>query len=300
MRNLISVKDLSKEDILGLIDIAEKIEKKEISPELKDKVISLLFFEPSTRTRFSFETAVKRLSGKTLYLGDVASSSVTKGETFADTVQVISQYSDMIVMRTQIEGAPRYASEILDIPIVNAGDGTNQHPTQALLDIYSIHKTQKDLKNLKIGLVGDLKLGRTVHSLCQIMSDFNPEFYFVSPEFLKMPNSIKNYLTEKGINYHQLNNVEEVVGELDILYVTRLQKERFSDLEAYERVKDYYSITSKMLTDVKPNLKILHPLPRVNEISTCVDSTPYAYYFQQAKNGMFMRQAIISKLFGVV
>lgn len=300
MKNLISVRDLNKLEILELIEIADKIEKGIIKPDLSGKIIALLFLEPSTRTRFSFETSVKKLKGDILYLGDIATSSVSKGETFSDTVMVLSQYVDMIVIRTGVEGAARLATQIVSIPIVNAGDGTNQHPTQALLDCFSIAKTQGKLNNLKIGMVGDLKLGRTTHSLCEILSHFDPTFYFVSPHFLSMPEYIKDDLIKKGIKYYESSKIEDIINEVDILYVTRLQKERFSDIDAYEKVSNYYVINAEMLKNVKKNCKILHPLPRINEIATDVDKTPYAYYFQQVKNGMFMRQAIISKLFGVV
>ncbi len=296
MKHLISMRDVNTEDILKLIDLAGKIEKKEVEVSMKGKLAALLFFEPSTRTHFSFETAVKKLGGETFSMSGTGSTSVKKGETLSDTLMTISQYADLIVMRHVIEGAARFASETVDIPVINAGDGTNQHPTQAMLDLYSIQKTQGTLKNLTIAMVGDLRLGRTVHSLSQAMSDFNPKFYFASPRHLQMPKYIKDDLRKKGVEFHEIEDIKEVMSELDVMYVTRIQKERFAVIEDYEKVKDSYIITRKLLDGVKSTFKIMHPLPRVNEIALDVDDTEYAYYFQQAKNGVFMRQAIITTL----
>ncbi|NOZ34483.1 MAG: aspartate carbamoyltransferase [Chlorobi bacterium] len=296
MKNLISMRDIGKEDILKLITLAEKIERKKLTVDMSGKLAALLFFEPSTRTHFSFETAVKKLGGNTFSMSGTSSTSVKKGETLADTLMTISMYADIIIMRHVIEGAARFASETVKVPVINAGDGTNQHPTQAMLDLYSIQKTQGTLENLTIGMVGDLRLGRTVHSLAQALSDFNPKFYFASPRHLQMPQYIKDDLKEKNIEFTELEDIKEVMPELDIMYVTRIQKERFAVLEDYEKVKDSYIITKKLLEGVKKNFKVLHPLPRVNEITTEVDNTKYAYYFQQARNGVFMRQAIITTL----
>ncbi len=300
MKDLLSMRDLNKEEILNFMKIAEKIEKGEIKPDMSKRIAALIFYEPSTRTHFSFATAMKKLGGQTITMRGTASSSVQKGESFADTLQTIAQYSDIIVIRTAIEGSARYAAESVDIPVINAGDGANQHPTQALLDLYSIIKTQGTLENLTIGIVGDLKFGRTVHSLVQALSDFGPKFYFISPSFLKMPEHIKDDLKEKEIEFEELKDIEEKINNMDLMYVTRIQKERFADPEDYEKVKDSYILTKAMLENVKDSFKVLHPLPRVNEISTDVDDTKYAYYFQQAKNGVFMRQAIISILLGGV
>lgn len=296
MKNLISMRDVSTKDILNLIDLASKIENKEINVDMTGKLAALLFFEPSTRTHFSFETAVKKLGGNTFAMSGTSSTSVKKGETLADTLMTISMYADIIVMRHVIEGAARFAAETVDVPVINAGDGTNQHPTQAMLDLYSIQKTQGTLNNLTIGMIGDLRLGRTVHSLAQALSDFNPKFYFASPQHLQMPTYIKDDLKAKNIQFEELEDIKQVMPELDIMYVTRIQKERFAVLEDYEKVKDSYVITKKLLEGVKNNFKVLHPLPRVNEITTEVDDTKYAYYFQQAKNGVYMRQAIITDL----
>lgn len=300
MKNLISMRDLSKKEILHFMEIAEKIETGELQPDMKGKLAALLFFEPSTRTHFSFATAMKKIGGQTITMRGTSGTSAKKGETFADTLQTIAQYAEIIIMRSPVEGAARFASEVVDIPVVNAGDGANQHPTQALLDLYSIIKTQGTLENLTIGVAGDLKFGRTVHSLVQAMSEFNPKFKFISPSFLKMPAYIKDDLNEKNIEFEELSEMTDNISDLDILYVTRIQKERFADVEDYEKVKGSYILEKSMLKGVKKNFKVMHPLPRVDEISTDVDDTEYAYYFQQAKNGVYMRQAIITILLGGV
>ncbi len=296
MKSLISMRDLSKKEILHLMDITSNIEEGKIVPDMQRKLAALLFFEPSTRTMFSFDTAMKRMNGDTIIMSGTGQTSVKKGETFADTLQTIAQYSDIIIMRSPIEGSARYASEVVDIPVVNAGDGANQHPTQALLDLYSIVKTQGTLENLSIGLAGDLRFGRTVHSLAQAMALFNVKFKFISPSFLKMPQYIKDDLKSQKVEFEEYENIEGNIDDLDILYVTRVQKERFADPEDYEKVKGSYILERSMLSKVKENFKVMHPLPRVNEIHTDVDNTEFAYYFPQAKNGVFTRQAIISTL----
>ena len=300
MHDLISMRDLEKEDVLRFLEVAEGIESGAIKPDMDRKLAALLFFEPSTRTRFSFETAMKRIGGRTLFMDGTTSTSAKKGESFADTLMTISMYADLIVIRSPVEGSARYAAETVQIPVVNAGDGANQHPTQALLDLYSIRKTQGTLEGLTIGLIGDLKFGRTVHSLSQALAPFGPSFHFISPPHLQMPEHICRHLREAGCRFTQIVDPEPVVGELDLMYVTRIQRERFADPEEYERVKNSYVINAAMLGGVKRNFKVFHPLPRVNEIATDVDSTEYAYYFQQARNGVVMREAIISILLGGV
>ncbi len=296
------MQDLSKKEILNLLQLAFQIEENPDSVDLQRKVAALLFFEPSTRTMFSFDTAMKRMNGETIIMSGVDNTSTKKGEIFADTLKTIAQYADIIIMRSPIEGAARYASEIVEIPVVNAGDGANQHPTQALLDLYSILKTQNKLENLKIGIAGDLKFGRTVHSLVQAMSLFDPEFKFFSPGFLKIPENIQSFLKKRKIIFGEYDEdmKPNLLNDLDILYVTRIQKERFASSEDYEKVRGSYCLSEEMLTHVKSNLKVLHPLPRVDELSTDVDDTKYAYYFQQAQNGVFVRQAIIKTLLGGV
>ncbi|GHT63371.1 aspartate carbamoyltransferase [Bacteroidia bacterium] len=292
--SFVSVADLSKEDILRLMKSAESFEKNPNRKTLEGKVCATLFFEPSTRTRLSFETAINRLNGKVIGFSDAATTSSSKGETLKDTLKMVSNYADLIIMRHYLEGAARYASEITDVPIINAGDGTNQHPSQTMLDLYSIYKTQGKFNNLTITMVGDLKYGRTVHSLIVGMSHFNPRFYFIAPEELRLPDTYKQFMEEKGLAYKEYTDFsEEVINQSDILYMTRVQRERFTDLMEYEKVKNVYILRNDMLKDSKENLRILHPLPRVNEIAYDVDDNPKAYYFEQAKNGVFARQAII-------
>ena len=296
MENLISMRNLGVDKINSLLELAENLETGKIKSDMAGKVMGALFFEPSTRTQLSFETAMKRMGGEVITMAGTKGTSVEKGETLSDTVKIINQYSDIIVMRHPMEGAAQYVSECVDIPVVNAGDGANQHPTQSLLDLYSIYKTQDSMQNLKVCMLGDLRYGRTVHSLAFALGEFNPEFYFVSPEILEMPKYILDELDQLGIKYTQTENLDEIVKELDVLYVTRIQKERFTDPEDYEKVKSSYVITPEILKGAKKNFKILHPLPRVDEISVDVDKLDCAYYFQQAKNGVYMRQAIITKL----
>jgi len=298
--NLVSISDCSKEDILRLIEKAEIFEKNPNRKLLQGKVCATLFFEPSTRTRLSFETAVNRLDGRIIGFSDAATTSSSKGETLKDTILMVSNYADLIIVRHYLEGAARYASEITNVPIINAGDGANQHPSQTLLDIYSIYKTQGTLENLEITIVGDLKYGRTVHSLINGMSHFNPVFHFISPEELRIPETYRNFCEEKGIKYdesHDFSN--DIINRSDIIYMTRVQRERFTDLLEYEKVKNVYILRNEMLKDSKDNLRILHPLPRVNEIAYDVDDNPKAYYIEQAKNGMFVRQAIICEVLGI-
>ena len=298
--SLVSINDFSKEEIMELLENARSFEENPNRRVLEGKVIATLFFEPSTRTRLSFETAVNRLGGRIIGFSDAATSSSSKGESLKDTIIMVSNYVDLIIMRHHLEGAARYASEVSSVPIINAGDGANQHPTQTMLDLYSIYKTQGTLENLNITMVGDLKYGRTVHSLLQAMSHFNPTFHFVAPDELRMPQEYKIFCEEHNIPYYEHREFsEEVINQADILYMTRVQRERFTDLMEYERVKDVYILHNSMLENSKPNLRVLHPLPRVNEIAYDVDDNPKAYYFQQAKNGLYARQAIICKVLGI-
>lgn len=299
-RSLISITDYNKDEYIKVLDLAKKFEEQPISEIAKGKVVATLFFEPSTRTRLSFESAANRMGAKVIGFSDAANSSTSKGETLTDTIKTVSCYADLIVMRNPIEGSARLASEVAGVPIINAGDGANQHPTQCMLDLYSIRKTQGTLNNLKIALVGDLKFGRTVHSLVQAMCNFNATFYLVSPEELKLPSSVKRYIKEAGLEYHQTTDINDVINDVDILYMTRVQRERFGDHLEYERVKNAYILHNNMLDKSKPNLKILHPLPRVNEINTDVDGSEKAYYFEQAQNGVYVRQALIATILGLV
>ena len=298
--DFVTIANLTKEKILYMIELAQEFERHPNRELLKGKVVATLFFEPSTRTRLSFETAANRLGARVIGFADPKITSGTKGETLKDTILMVSNYADVIVMRHFIEGAAQYASEVAPVPIVNAGDGAHQHPSQCMLDLYSIYKTQGTLENLNIYLVGDLKYGRTVHSLLMAMRHFNPTFHFVAPKELSMPNEYKLYCKEHGIKFqeHTAFN-EKIISDADILYMTRVQKERFSDLMEYERVKNIYILHNDMLASAKPNMKILHPLPRVNEIAYDVDTNPHAYYIQQAGNGLFARQAIFCDVLGI-
>lgn len=298
-KSLVSITDYTKEEYLKILSLADDFEQKPHPTLFNGKVVATLFYEPSTRTRLSFESAVVRLGGKVIGFSDSNSSSVTKGETLYDTIKIVSNYCDLIVMRHPLEGAARFASEITDIPIINAGDGANQHPTQTLLDLYSIRKTQGTLDNLTIMMVGDLKYGRTVHSLLMAMSQFHSTFHFISPDELKMPEEYKYYLDRLGLKYTEQKDFSANVNTADIIYMTRVQKERFSDPIEYERTKNAYILKNRMLEGTKETMKVLHPLPRVNEIDQDVDANPKAYYFTQALNGVYVRQAIIASIMGL-
>ena len=296
-KSLISITDFTKEEYLKIMHLAEDFEANPHQKLLQGKVIATLFFEPSTRTRLSFETAINRLGGKIIGFSDSSSSSVSKGETLHDTIRMVSNYADMIIMRHPLEGSARYASEIANVPVINAGDGANQHPSQTLLDMYSILKTQGRLDNINLFLVGDLKYGRTVHSLIMALLQFqNPIFNFIAPPELALPNEYKIHLKANGIKYFEHTEFTDIINAADIIYMTRVQKERFIDPVEYEKVKNVYILRNEMLRNTKETMKILHPLPRINEIHTDVDSNPKAYYFTQAKNGVYTRMAIIAHL----
>ncbi|WP_409438978.1 aspartate carbamoyltransferase [Psychromonas sp. GE-S-Ul-11] len=295
-KNIISIADLSRSDLELILETAHSLKQTPQPTLLNNKVIASCFFEASTRTRLSFETAVQRLGGSVIGFDSGGNTSLAqKGETLADSVKVISSYADAFFMRHPQEGAARLASEFTSVPVINGGDGSNQHPTQTLLDLFTIYETQARLDNLNIAFVGDLKYGRTVHSLAQALSLFNCNFYFISPEALAMPDYIIEELTERDISFSLHTSIEEVVDELDVLYMTRVQKERFDETE-YQHMKSAFLLNAGMLKNVKDNLKVLHPLPRIDEINQDVDNTPYAYYFQQAQNGVFARQALLALL----
>ena len=298
-KSLISITDYSKDEYLKILEIAKDFEANTVQHIATDKIVATLFFEPSTRTRLSFESAANRLGARVIGFSDASNSSTAKGESLADTIRTVSNYSDVIVMRHPIEGSARLASEVATVPIINAGDGANQHPTQCMLDLYTIQQTQGTLENLDIALVGDLKYGRTVHSLIQAMCNFNATFHLVSPTELKLPSSVKMHIKNRNLKYYQYTDLNEAINKVDILYMTRIQRERFQDPMEYERVKNSYILKNYMLENSKENLKVLHPLPRVNEIDTDVDANPKAYYFQQALNGVYVRQALISAILGL-
>lgn len=300
MKHLVSINQLSSEEILHLLDRAALFEQNPNRKLLEGRVIATLFFEPSTRTRLSFETAVNRLGGRVIGFSDASTSSSSKGESLKDTISMVGNYADAIVMRHYLEGAALYASELNRAPIINAGDGANQHPSQTLLDLYAIRKTQGSLYDKTIALVGDLKYGRTVHSLIVGMAPFRPRFIFVSPPELSMPEECKDFCCEAGIPFTETTDfTPEVIRSVDILYMTRVQRERFVDLEEYERVKNVYVLTASMLEGCRENLRILHPLPRVNEIALDVDDTPQAYYVEQAQGGLYVRQSILCEVLGI-
>ncbi|HAT8492587.1 TPA: aspartate carbamoyltransferase [Vibrio vulnificus] len=295
-KHIISIPELSRAELELIVKTAGQL-KAEPNPELiKNKVVASCFFEPSTRTRLSFETAIQRIGGGVIGFDDGGNTSLAKkGETLSDSVQVISNYVDAFVMRHPQEGAARLASEFSNgVPVINAGDGANQHPTQTLLDLFTISETQGRLDNLNVAFVGDLKYGRTVHSLTQALAKFNNiRFFFVAPDALAMPDYILEDLDEAGISYSLHTDMETVIPELDILYMTRVQKERFDESE-YAHIKSAYILTAALLEGARENFKVLHPLPRVDEITTDVDKTPHAYYFQQAGNGVYAREALLA------
>ncbi|MDD4544991.1 MAG: aspartate carbamoyltransferase [Bacteroidales bacterium] len=298
-KNLISISDYSKQEYMEILNLAAEFESNPRQELLKEKVIASIFFEPSTRTRLSFESAASLLGAKIIGFSNPAGTSQSKGESLHDTIKMVASYSDLIIMRHNKEGAARYAAEVSAVPVINAGDGANQHPTQCMLDLYSILKTQGTLDNLNITLVGDLKYGRTVHSLVQAMCNFNATFHLVSPVELKLPSSVKMHIKKAKLDYYQYTNIKDAVAVSDIIYMTRVQRERFSDPLEYEKVKDSCIIDASTLEGCQPNMRVLHPLPRVNEIAVDVDSTPHAYYFDQARNGVYVRQALMAAILGV-
>ena len=293
-KDIISISEFTKEHIELILKTAFELKKHPRTDLLKDKVIGVTFFEGSTRTRLSFETSIQRLGGRVIGFSDAANTSLgKKGETFMDSMRIITSYTDALVIRHNKEGAARLAADISPVPVINAGDGSNQHPSQTMLDLFTIMETQGTLQNISIAFVGDLKYGRTVHSLAEALSLYNARFFLVSPESLAMPKYLLDDLSKKGIKFSVHNTIEEVIPMVDILYMTRVQKERFDETE-YQHLKSKFILTPDMLSNVKENMKILHPLPRIDEIVPEVDDTPYAYYFKQAANGIYAREAILS------
>ena len=303
MRSLIDILELSTEEINDLVDVATKIiaDPAAYAHKCDGKILATLFFEPSTRTRLSFESAMLSLGGQVLGFSEASSSSAAKGESVADTVRTVSCYSDIIAMRHPKEGAPLVASQHSLVPVINAGDGGHNHPTQTLTDLLTIHHEKGRFEDLTVGFCGDLKFGRTVHSLISAMSRYKgTRIVLVSPEELKLPSYVKKEVLKKNdIPYEQTTDLEEVMPKLDILYMTRVQRERFFNEEDYLRLKDSYILTPDKLHNAKEDLSILHPLPRVNEISVAVDKDPRAAYFRQVRNGRYIRMALIMKLLGI-
>ena len=292
-KDILSLRDFSAEEISFVLDYARAFEGLN-RPVLGGRILATLFYEPSTRTRLSFESAMLGLGGSVLGFSQASSSSAAKGETVRDTARMIDGYADVLVIRHPLEGSARAAAEAAEIPVINGGDGANQHPTQTFLDLYTIMKTKGTLRGLTIGFLGDLKYGRTVHSLAEALSHFGANLVFISPEMLRMPTHILADLRDHGVEYTETETLADVSRRLDILYVTRIQRERFPDPVDYEKVKNVYILNEKLLDIVKPDLKILHPLPRVNEIDPSLDDYPQAEYFQQSKNGVTMRKALLS------
>lgn len=297
-QHLISIKDLSLQDIESIFSLAKKFKKNPHQPLLKNKIIANCFFEPSTRTRLSFEAAALKLGANVLGFSGEEGTSIQKGESLQDTIRMMCSYADLIVIRHAKEGAAKAAACVSSRPVINAGDGANQHPTQALVDLFTMQECQESLQELSIGLVGDLKYGRTIHSLAEICSLFNIRLFLVSPGELSLPEAITHKLKKQGVRYSLHQSVEDIIPKIDILYMTRLQQERFSALESRINLEPY-QLTLSMLATAKPNLKILHPLPKLTEIDKAIDGTPFSYYFQQAENGVYIRQALLVRMLGV-
>ncbi len=303
-RDIISMRDFSKEEIEFVLDVADELEgelkEKGSLKYAEGKILATLFYEPSTRTRLSFESAMHRLGGSVIGFSSAASSSVKKGESLADTIRTVERYSDVIVLRHPMDGAARLAAEVSSVPVINAGDGSNQHPTQTLLDLYTIRRTFGKIDGLKIGLLGDLKYGRTVHSLAEALAFYDVELYLISPELLRMPSHIVEDIRERGVEVHESSDLEGVIPELDLLYVTRIQRERFPDEEEYMKVKGSYQVNLSVLKNAKDGLRIMHPLPRVDEIHPDVDKTRHALYFDQVFSGIPVRMALLGLTLGVL
>ena len=296
---MISIKDLERKDVEYILDEASKLENiaqsKEVSEELKGKILGLMFFEPSTRTKMSFETSMKRLNGECIGFENSGSSSVSKGESIADTAKMFEGYCDALVIRHEYEGVSKFISDIVNIPVINAGDGAGQHPTQTLLDLYTIKKEIGEIDNLNIALIGDLKFGRTVHSLSNALGLFkNIKIYLVSPPELRMPQEILIDLNDTNVEYEEVDNIEYIIDKVDVLYVTRIQKERFGDIDDYLKIKGAYIVNKKLLKG--KDVIVMHPLPRIDEIDTDVDNTKYNKYFTQAANAVPVRMAILKTL----
>ncbi|HEW64332.1 MULTISPECIES: aspartate carbamoyltransferase [Fervidicoccus] len=301
-QDVISIQQFTREDLETLFEYADRAKKhKDKKLELlKDKVVMLAFFEPSTRTRFSFEVAAKRLGADVVGFSGEEGTSISKGENFTDTIRMLDSYSNLIVIRHKLEGAAKYASEIAENPVINAGDGKQHHPTQAMIDLYTIREIFGTIDELTYAVVGDLRYGRASTSFIYGLLIYNPKkLYLVSPPNLGAREEVISYLKEKGVAFEEIRNLEEIIDEIDVLYTIRLQKERFPDITEYEKAKGSYKITLDLLKNAKKGLKIMHPLPKLDEIDKEIDSTEYAAYFQQAKNGVPVRMALLSLIFGV-
>jgi len=301
-KDIISILDFTKEEILYILEISARMEKEACPDILKGKILANLFFEPSTRTRLSFEAAMKRLGGQVIGFDELGTTSTVKGESLRDSVKIIEGYCDIIVLRHFLEGASRLTADSVGIPVINAGDGASQHPTQTFVDLFAIKKAKGDIENLSVGFLGDLKYGRTAHSLAYALSHFNADMYFISPTSLRMPKDYIEELEIRGVSYQEVETIADVSEKLDILYCTRIQKERFAEPVEYEKVRGLYKLSKSIMDElnVKDDLKILHPLPRVDEMDESLDATEYAMYFQQAHSGIPVREALLASVLGVI
>ncbi len=301
-KDIISILDFTKEEILYILEISRRMEKEDCPGILSGKILANLFFEPSTRTRLSFEAAMKRLGGQVIGFDELGTTSTVKGESLRDSVKIIEGYCDIVVLRHFLEGASRLTADSVSIPVINAGDGASQHPTQTFVDLYAIKKAKGDIENLSVGFLGDLKYGRTAHSLAYALSHFNTDMYFISPPSLRMPKDYIEELEIRNVTYQEVDSISEVSEELDILYCTRIQKERFAEPVEYEKVRGLYKLSKSIMDElkVKDDLKILHPLPRVDEMDESLDATEYAMYFRQAHGGIPVREALLASVLGVM
>lgn len=299
-KSIISIRDFDRDALLKIIACAKDVKRGMYEGCLKGKILATLFFEPSTRTRLSFESAMRYMGGDVIGFAGAEYTSVQKGESLVDTVKTVSGYCDVIVIRHPVEGAARLASEVSRVPVINAGDGANQHPTQTFLDLFTMNEFFPDLSEVKVGFLGDLKYGRTVHSLAHALSLFRAKLWFISPEILRMPDFLLTEIEENGSETHEIANIEDLNEKLDVLYVTRIQKERFGDMQEYQRVAGCYRITLKSLQSLGEDIKIMHPLPRVDEIAPEVDQLENAIYFRQAHNGIPVRQAVLGLVTGAI
>ncbi|MCF6157938.1 MAG: aspartate carbamoyltransferase [wastewater metagenome] len=301
-RDIISIRHFNKEELLYILDLTKRMEQMDYTDILKGKVLASLFFEPSTRTRLSFESAMQKLGGIIIGFADSGITSVAKGESLSDSIRIIEGYCDIIVLRHYLEGSAQLAADIAEIPVINAGDGANQHPTQTFLDLYTIQKTKGTLEGLTVGFLGDLKYGRTVHSLAYALAYFGAEMFFISPASLRMPRDCIEELRNRTVTCHESDSLSGISRKLDVIYCTRIQKERFADPVEYEKVRGIYRLNKALLEEmgIKNNLKILHPLPRVDEMDESLDRTNYAVYFHQARNGIPIRKAVLSAVLGAI
>ncbi len=299
-RDIISIRDFSRADIEHVLGVAQKLKKKSAPTLLNNTLLGACFFEPSTRTRLSFESAIQRLGGKVVGFADPNVTSSKKGETFHDTIKVVDQFVDVIVVRHYLEGAARYAAEVARAPVINAGDGSNEHPSQALLDLFTMREAHGRIDGLNIALAGDLKYGRGIHSLILALQHFQVNLYFIAPPTVKVSPALRTELKRAGVLFSEHATIDEVIEKIDILYLTRMQEERFPDRSEYERVKHAFYVTPELVAKAKPSMRILHIMPRVCEMDARIDATPQAYYFDQVRNGIFIRQALFGLVLGKI